>query len=432
VGKVVLTVPRVWDGGGSVLVTGGTGGLGAALARHLVVDRGVRSLVLAGRRGPDAPGVGELQAELGADVRVVACDVEDRSAVADLLATIPDLAGVVHAAGVLDDATVASQTPESVRRVWGAKVDGARWLHELTQDRDLDFFVTYSSAAGVLGSAGQANYAAANAALDALMARRAATGLPATSLAWGPWESTVGMTAQLSDVDNTRADRGGVVPLSAAQGMALFDLALRTPESRLVPIGVDLARLRQPGAAVPPAFAGLVGGTRRRAAAERGKSFARRLTALPAADRAQAVVELVCGEAAIVLGHGSADDVDAGQAFKDLGFDSLTAVELRNRLTAATGLRLPATLVFDYPAPHVLAEYLHRELAPEPAVDGDTAIRAVLASVSVTRLRESGLLDALLALADDRVAEPVANGGGDIEDMDVDDLVRMAMGGTRP
>jgi acyl carrier protein len=289
----------------------------------------------------------------------------------------------------------------------------------------------------VLGSPGQANYAAANAALDALVARRAGAGLPATSLAWGPWESGDGMTAQLSDVDNGRAGRGGVVPLSVERGLGLFDVAVGMPEARLVPIGVDLARLRRPGVTVPHAFAGLVGGPRRRQTADTGMSFARRLTALPVAERARAVVDLVCGEVAVVLGHGSADDVDAGQAFKDLGFDSLTAVELRNRLTAATGLRLPATLVFDYPASSVLAEHLHRELAPEPlaADPEDTAVRASLASIPVERLREAGLLDTLLALADtateENRAEPAATGDG-IDDMDVDDLVRMAMGGARP
>jgi acyl transferase domain-containing protein/NADPH:quinone reductase-like Zn-dependent oxidoreductase/acyl carrier protein len=440
VGKVVLTIPHGWRRDGTVLVTGGTGGLGAVLARHLVRDRGVRCVVLASLRGPDAPGAGELRADLveaGADVRVVACDLADRAAVTELLTDIPDLTGVVHAAGVLADGTLTAQTPESVRRVWGAKVDGARWLHESTTGRDLDFFVVYSSAAGVLGSPGQANYAAANAALDALVARRAGAGLPATSLAWGPWESGDGMTAQLSDVDDGRAGRGGVVPLSVERGLGLFDVAVGMPEARLVPIGVDLARLRRPGVTVPHAFAGLVGGPRRRQTADTGMSFARRLTALPVAERARAVVDLVCGEVAVVLGHGSADDVDAGQAFKDLGFDSLTAVELRNRLTAATGLRLPATLVFDYPASSVLAEHLHRELAPEPlaADPEDTAVRASLASIPVERLREAGLLDTLLALADtateENRAEPAATGDG-IDDMDVDDLVRMAMGGARP
>ncbi|WP_425580063.1 SDR family NAD(P)-dependent oxidoreductase [Streptomyces coeruleoprunus] len=360
--------------GDSVLVTGGTGTLGGLVARHLVTAHGVRRLVLAGRRGPDAPGAAALVDELtalGAEVTAVAVDLTDRAAVAALLAEHP-VTGVVHAAGVVADATVESLTPDDIATVFRPKADAAVHLDELTRDRDLRAFVLFSSIAGVLGTPGQGNYAAANAFLDALAERRRAAGLPATSVAWGLWEESSGMTAGLAAQDRRRMSGSGVLPLPTAQGLALFDEAAASDEPVLAAVRLDRStlRARADDGTLPAQLRGLAPARTRRAAAGQGRSqgsepaLARRLRTLPAAQRAQAAVTAVIAETAAVLGHTGRDAVKAGRDFKDLGFDSLTAVELRNRLDAATGLRLPASLVFDHPSPRAVAEYLLGRLEP--------------------------------------------------------------------
>ncbi len=396
VGKNVLKVQRSWIGGqGTVLITGGTGGLGGLLARHLVARHGVRHLLLASRRGLSAPGARELVAELtdlGAEVVVAACDVTDRAQLQELLEGVPaefPLSAVVHAAGVLDDGVVDSLTQERLEGVLAPKVGGAWHLHELTAGLELDAFVLFSSVAGTLGSAGQGSYASANAFLDSLAEYRWERGLVATSMAWGPWVAEAGMTSGLGEGDLARVAALGVRPLSGERGLDLFDAALAARRARVVPVSLDRALLRSRASSgdLPALLRGVVSVPVRRGAGQRRDSLAGRLEGLAQGERERLVLELVRGHAAGVLGHSSAEAVPAGRTFKELGFDSLAGVELRNRLSTETGLRLPATLTFDFPTPEVLSEYLVRELtsggapgrvrAPTPrvvAVDEPVAI----------------------------------------------------------
>ncbi|WP_415830079.1 SDR family NAD(P)-dependent oxidoreductase [Kibdelosporangium persicum] len=356
------TAAAPWDPHGTVLVTGATGALGGLVARRLATGHGVRSLVLAGRQGMAAEGMPELVAELeslGASVTVAECDVADRARLAAMLADVPaerPLTGVVHAAGVLDDGVLTAMTPERIRTVLRAKVLAATHLHELTKDAGLSAFVVFSSAAGIFGSAGQANYAAANAFLDALAQRRQALGLPAVSLAWGPWQDVRGMTAELSAADRKRMTKVGLTPMSVEDGLRLFDAAVAGPEAVLVP-----ARLDTVAEPAPALLRGLTGPRPRRRASPTPVGdigLADRLAALSGAERASVLLDAVRREVAMVLAYPSADMVRTGREFKELGFDSLTAIDLRNRLNDVTGLRLPATLVFDHPTPGALAEHL--------------------------------------------------------------------------
>ncbi|PSM37181.1 beta-ketoacyl synthase, partial [Streptomyces dioscori] len=357
-----------WDSTGTVLITGGTGGLGGHLARHLVVEHGVRHLLLAGRRGADAPGAADLAAELtelGASVTVAACDASDRQALTALLAAIParhPLSAVVHTAGVVADGLIGSLTPERVDEVLRPKADAAWHLHELTRDMNLSAFVLYSSVAGLMDGPGQGNYAAANVFLDALAEHRRAANLPATSLAWGLWSGD-GMGARLDEAALRRADRSGLVALTPAENLALFDLALTAGQAVAVPVRVDAAALRDRADGVPSVLRGLVRGPVRRTASAGapstgGTPLTARLAALPEAERDRVVLDLVRTRVAQVLGHDGADAIEPRRAFSEIGFDSLAAVELRNALNAATGLRLPSTLVFDYPNPAALAAHV--------------------------------------------------------------------------
>nr|WP_308112727.1 type I polyketide synthase [Streptomyces parvulus] len=372
---------------GTVMVTGGTSGLGAAVARHLVTAHDVRRLLLVSRRGTEAPGARELVADLtasGAEVTVAAGDAADRERLADLLAHIPaahPLTAVVHTAGVLDDGVLTAQTPERVDAVLRPKADAARILHDLTKDLGLDAFVLFSSAAGLLGSAGQAGYAAANAHLDAFASWRRAQGLPAHSLAWGPWAGD-GMAAALDGTDAVRLRRTGLVPLTRDEGLALFDAALRTDAPVLLPLRLRAGRA---GTDVPAVLRNATGAPRPTAArtadvsasAPGTPTLAERVTDLPRAERAALVLDLVRTEVAAVLGHADAAGIPAGRSFKEAGFDSLTAVELRNRLTAETGLRLTPTLVFDHPTPQALAEHIDGELP-----GADTAVLTLVETLT--------------------------------------------------
>ncbi|GAA5062210.1 acyl transferase domain-containing protein/acyl carrier protein [Thermocatellispora tengchongensis] len=359
--------------GGTVLVTGGTGTLGGLVARHLVTRHQVANLVLASRRGADAPGAAELCSELeglGARVTMAACDTADRDALAAVLAAIPaehPLTGVVHAAGVLEDGLVETMTPEVLSAVLRPKVDAAVHLHELTKDAGLRVFALFSSAAGVFGPAGQGNYAAANGFLNALAHSRRAAGLPGVSMAWGLWADLSGMSGSLAEADLARMSRYGMLPMTAADALALFDAACAGAEPSPLPMRFDPARLAAAigDNEVPPIYRNLVRTQARTAPAQ--PPLLARLTALPAAERDRVLAEVVRGHAAAVLGHGSPDAIGSDRAFRDLGFDSLTAVDLRNRISAATGLRLPATLVFDHPTPAALVRHLRAELLGEPA-----------------------------------------------------------------
>ncbi|GAB3370611.1 hypothetical protein GCM10027360_42510 [Amycolatopsis echigonensis] len=349
---------------GTVLLTGGTGALGRIVATHLA-KQGARQLLLVSRRGDQAPGTAELVAELtelGAETTVAACDLTDRKAVARLLKKHP-VAAVVHAAGVLDDGVLPSMTPERIDGVFNPKALAAWHLHELAGE--VSAFITFSSAAGVLGAPGQANYAAANAFLDALAMHRRAEGKPAHSLAWGMWESAAGMAGETTG-------KRGLGAFTAAEGLALFDTAVSSTSAVFVPVKLDLPAWREAGA-VPDLLRGLVP-TARRTVSDREAgtdSLLGKLVRLPADKRLDHLRDLVIEHAAAVLGHASTDVIDADRAFKDLGFDSLTAVELRNTLNEATGLSLTATLVFDHPTAGDLAAHLHEELLGD--LDADAA-----------------------------------------------------------
>ncbi|MEO3857753.1 SDR family NAD(P)-dependent oxidoreductase [Acrocarpospora sp. B8E8] len=409
-GKIVLTMPRRWNPEGTVLITGGTGGLGAEVARHLVAEHGVRHLLLVSRRGLEATGARELERELGAHVTIAACDVADRDQVAALLAGIGaehPLTAVIHTAGVLADGTIASLTPERLDVVLRPKVDAAWHLHELTQDMDLADFMVFSSLAGVTGNAGQGNYAAANVWLDALMATRRAQGLPGLSLAWGLWAQTSGMIGSLSQAEVQRMTAAGLPPITTEQGLALFDTAIGSDSPLVLPVPMNLPPM--PAQLVPPLFRGLVRGTRRTAASgsggDAGEALSRQLAGMAKAEQIWLVVELVRSQAAAVLGHASADAIEEGREFRELGFDSLTTVELRNRLNAATGLRLPVTLIFDYPTPAGLAEHIVTEMAPEadtaaePTVLGDLdRVEAVLSGNALDELTRNGIATRLRQL----------------------------------
>ncbi|MEU5980496.1 type I polyketide synthase [Streptomyces sp. NPDC047315] len=348
----------------TVLITGGTGTLGGLLARHVVQAFGARRVVLTSRRGRDAEGAAELEAqlvELGADVTIAACDVSDREQLAALLTDLPEpdrLTGVIHAAGVLDDGLITSLTPERLARVLRPKVDAAAHLDELTQRHDLSLFALFSSAAGLLGGGGQGNYAAANAYLDALAEQRRARGQAGTSLAWGYWAEATGLTAHLDEADLQRMARSGVTAMDNRYGLDLFDRAHGLDHGVLLAARLDLGRLREQATAtgVAPLFRALVRGRVGRGA--ESSAWLRRLRPLPPAERERTVLDLVRQHAATVLGHASAQSIEADRAFQEVGFDSLTAVELRNRLSSVTGLRLPASLLFDYPSPHRVAGHL--------------------------------------------------------------------------
>jgi len=366
-----------WAPSGTVLITGGTGALGAAVARRFAT-LGAAHLVLTSRRGEDADGAAELAAELtalGARVTITACDVTDREAVARVIKEVPvdaPLTAVVHAAGVLDDGTVDSLTPQRLHTVLAVKKQGAQHLHELTTHCELDAFVLFSSLAGTFGAAGQANYAAANAFLDAFAEVRRQHGLPATSVAWGPWQGD-GMAGP-GVVERMR--RGGVHPLPVASAVAALEAAITANDTHVLVADLEWERygaglLRGPHRALVEhlpevrALADAVAHTATQDGTSSGlfDGFA----GLSADEQRRKLRVLVRSQVAAVLGHSRFDQVSDRTPFRELGFDSLTAVDLRNMLAGVTGLTLPASLIYDHPSVTALVEYLGAQLIPAAA-----------------------------------------------------------------
>jgi NADPH:quinone reductase-like Zn-dependent oxidoreductase/malonyl CoA-acyl carrier protein transacylase len=440
IGKVVLTVPATVSSAdaaadpGAVLITGGTGALGRLVATHLVEQHGARRLVLAARRGGDAPGMAEFTAALrrhGADVRVVACDVADRDQVHQLVAGIDRLDTVIHTAGVLDDAAIVNLDRDRLRTTWAAKADAAWWLHEATTGHDLSRFILFSSIAATLGSPGQGNYAAANAYLDALATWRHQHGQPATAIAWGLWHTpTSAMTGHLTDTDTARLARTGITPMSPDHALTLLDAALTTDQPTTIAATIELsgaATELSDTATLPPMLRGLAPGARRRAQAQTRydePGLHDRLAALSGVDRLRAVEDLVRQQASIVLAQGSAEAVDPEQPFREAGFDSLTSVELRNRLSGITGLQLAATVIFDHPTPRRLAEHLERELAPaaeDPLAEVERLLDAGIARPGLAELLRRYL---------DRLS-PGSSGEGSLDAASDEELFELIDGAQR-
>ncbi|MFE7622295.1 type I polyketide synthase [Streptomyces sp. NPDC057509] len=394
----------VWSPAGTVLVTGGTGALGARVARW-VAERGAERVVLVSRRGPEAEGARELREglqALGAEVDVVACDVAVRAEVEALFERF-DISAVVHTAGVLDDGVVDGLTPERVAGVWDAKAAGAWNLHHASLGRELDAFVLFSSAAGVWGGAGQGAYAAANAALDGLVEYRRAQGLAGSSIGWGPWAEG-GMADDATVL--ARMDRGGVRPLDPGTALDILGsaegcFAVADMDWERFVSSVTALRANRLWDEVAPRRA-------ERPAVEAG-GLGERLAGLSDVARRSLVMDVVRGQVAAVLGFADPAAVEVSKAFRDLGFDSLTAVELRNALTAETGLKLPSTLAFDHPTTLALTEFLLGELGGKSgdeirdiAAELDRIEAALLAlpTPEYTRLRIATRLQQLMKRLD--------------------------------
>ncbi|WP_049580628.1 beta-ketoacyl reductase, partial [Streptomyces sp. SBT349] len=447
---------------GTVLVTGGTGALGAHVARWLARE-GAGHLLLLSRSGPAAPGADELAAELralGAEVTVAACDAADRDALAGELAALPadrPLTAVFHTAGVLDDGALNDLTPERFEAVARPKADAAWHLHELTAGLDLSAFVLFSSFAGLVGNVGQANYAAANAFLDALAERRRAEGLHATSLAWGAWAEAGLATGDVGE----RLRQRGVTPMAPHLAVAALRTALEREAPALGVAAIEwgtfapaLRAVRSTSLFDDLPEAAPATGDATPPGSPPGPSLAARLAGRSGDERHEIVSDLVRGHVAAVLRHASPDTVDEERAFRDLGFDSVTAVDLRNRLGAATGLPLPTTLAFDHPTIADLTAHLLAGLAPEVAAGpagGEAEVLSLVSRIPLPRLKESGLYEALLSLAAENGAPAAAaesarkrttggDGGidgtddvddvDDVDEMSVADLVRLVLHDT--
>ncbi|MFE4694945.1 SDR family NAD(P)-dependent oxidoreductase [Streptomyces sp. NPDC056749] len=402
-----------WTGGGTVLVTGGTGGLGALVAEHLVRHKGVRELLLLSRRGMTA-SADVLRAELaswGANVRVVACDVADRDALASVLAAETDISAIVHAAGVVDNAVLTALNTEQIDRVFASKVTGALNLHELTRDLSLSAFVLFSSAAGLVLGAGQGAYAAGNAFLDGLASLRRAENLPATSIAWGLWEHTAGAAGAESAATRYRMGRLGMPPIPTEAGLTMLDHVVNAGMVNPVSLQLDLAALRKRTDDIPPVLRAIA----RRlpglgvAPSTRSDPLIGHPTGTAQEGRTEVLLGMVRGAAATVLGFRSEQQIDPDRQFNELGFDSLTSVEFRNVLSKQTGVRLSASLVFEHRTVHAVVAHLSRQLerdadssdelrvaSDEP--DAVSAVRQSVVDVYLT-MRRAGQFAEMQALA---------------------------------
>jgi acyl carrier protein len=325
--------------------------------------------------------------------------VADRDELSRLVDAIPadhPLTAVVHAAGVLDDGLIETLSAEQLERVMRAKVAGAAHLHELTRGLDLAAFILFSSAAGILGAPGQGNYAAANTFMDALAQWRRAQSLPATALAWGAWAPEGGMTQELGEANLARLRRSGLAPLTPAEGLELFDLAGGFDEPLLIAMRIDIATLRARArdGAIPTVLAGLVR-VHAQGPREAADSLARRLAQMPESGWDDAVLDFVRDEVSVVLGFAARSVVQPSRAFQELGFSSLDAIELRNRLTRATGLQLPATLTFDHPSPAAVAEYVRSRISEKgvaraPIEETLDKLEAMLAAIAEDERARAG------------------------------------------
>jgi NAD(P)-dependent dehydrogenase (short-subunit alcohol dehydrogenase family)/acyl carrier protein len=439
-----------FDPDGTILITGGTGTLATLLAHHLVTTHSARHLLLVSRRGPNAPGADELRQQLeahGAHVTIQACDTTNRDQLAELIDAIPTehpLTAVIHTAGTLHDTTITTLTPADLHTVLQPKIDTAWHVHELTRDLDLKTFILYSSIAGTLGSPGQANYAAANTYLDTLAHHRTNQGHPTTSLAWGLWAQNTGITQHLSDTDKARLNRTGITPLPTTQALHLLDTTLTHHHPNPTPAKLNTNALRKQaeyGLLSPMLRALIRTSSSRNAAGSSGASqpatdLRPRLSGLAEAEQLQLVLDLVRSNVAAVLGHATSQAIETGRGFLDMGFDSLTAVELRNRMSVVTGLRLPATTLFDYPTPTALATYLRSSLATGDDDAGSAALLRELQKLEAglatlvpdTRAQLAiRLQDVLMKLTAPRTAESPTTGdapppGVEIETATDDDL----------
>lgn len=447
-GKVVLTLPRTLDPQGTVLISGGTGTLGSLAARHLVATGQTRNLVLVSRSGAQAEGALALRQELeaaGAQVRLEACDLADPEALDRLLGSISTahpLTAIIHTAGVLADATLPNLGNAELERVFAPKVDAAWLLHERTRHLDLAAFVLYSSSAGTLGSPGQANYAAANRFLDALAQVRQHQGLAATSLAWGWWQPVTGLSSRLTAADNARIARTGLAPITVEHGHALLDAAVAAPQPVFVaaPLNPQMLRKNAQAGTLHPLFerlAGVSGSARAGDGPAKVQDLRQTLAGLDSQARIKQLQTVIATQVAAILGLDDAGQVLPDANFKDSGIDSLMALELRNRLATASGLRLAATLTYDQPTPAALAAYLDEQLfADGGAATADTVqadepqVRALLASLSLDRLRDAGLLAPLLQLAQAPSPGTPAEAASldvDLETASADELVALAL-----
>ncbi|OSC35104.1 hypothetical protein B8W66_23475, partial [Mycobacterium decipiens] len=429
-----ISPPVVLDPEGTVLITGGTGMLGGVFAEHVVTNYGVRHLVLVSRSGPDAPGAGELHqrlAQLGAQVSITACDTSNPTALAAVLANITTehpLRAIIHTAAVIDDAVVTELTGEQLDTVLTAKADTAWHLHHLTADIKLDAFVVFSAAAAVLGAPGLANYAAANAFLDALAHHRHHHGLPATSLAWGYWQ-TPGIAAHVDTVSQARFTRNHLIPITTEHGLALFDAALACRQPNLVPAPLNthaLARHARQGAL--PAILSSLTTTRRRATVGSVETLTAQLANQTPEQQLATLTKLVTVATAAVLAHPDPATLEPDLPFKDLGIDSLSALELRNTLTRDTGLSLPATLVFDHPTPSAIAQYLDVELSGNGITSRvqdpeEIEMHRLIETIPAKQLIRSGVLNMLREIADSDHSAHANDKQNHVATMNLDELL---------